>query len=412
MTEERSATPSPAATARRRRWLRRAAAIPVVLALAAGVVILLRPAPVPVDVASSTRGPLEVTIDEDGRARVIDRSTITAPLAGRLARIELHPSDRLEAEQPVAQLWPTAPPLLDERTRASTEERLMSARAQRDAARFAVARARDRATFAAREAERLGVLSRAGATPRRELEAAELALRSGRGEVTSAEFALRVAEHEVRLAEVALGRLSSGSEPLESLVVVSPVAGVVLRVMQESAGPVQAGAALLEVGDPAALEIVADILTSDAVQVPPRAEVRIDRWGGEATLRGHVRLVEPSAFTRVSALGVEEQRVNAIIELDEPRERWAALGDGYRVEVHVVVWRGDDVLRVPASAVFRRRERWCVFVVEAGSAHLRTLELGRRGRDSVEVLSGLAEGAIVIEYPGEQVDDGVLVRAR
>jgi HlyD family secretion protein len=186
----------------------------------------------------------------------------------------------------------------------------------------------------------------------------------------------------------------------------------VLRVLEESAGPVQPGTPLLEIGDPSALEIVADVLTSDAVIIPPSAAVRIDRWGGDGELAAHVRLLEPSAFTRVSALGVEEQRVNVVIDLDDPRERWASLGDGYRVEVHIVVWRDEDVLRVPSSAVFRRDEHWCTFVVEAGIARLREVELGHRARDHVEVLSGLAEGATVIVYPGERIVDGAQVVAR
>jgi HlyD family secretion protein len=395
-----------------RRWVRRVIVGLLVVLGAVFVGLALRPQPLAVDVATVVRGPLEVTVDEAGRARVIDRFTVLSPVAGNLTRIGLHPSDVVTAEQAVAFILPTASPLLDDRTRLSTEERLLTARAQRESARFAITRARDSVDFATREVARRRELVASGAAPTRELELAELDERTRRGEVTSLEFALRVAEHEVRVAEASLGRLSDRTASPAALEVTSPVAGVVLRVLQESAGPVQPGTPLLEIGDPSALEIVVDVLTSDAVIIPESASVRIDRWGGEGELAAHVRLLEPSAFTRISALGVEEQRVNAIIDLDDPRERWAALGDGYRVEVHIVVWQGDDVLRIPSSAVFRREERWSTFVIEDGIAHLTEIEIGHRGRDEVEVLSGVPEGATVVVYPGERVEDGVEVVAR
>lgn len=397
---------------RLKRWARR---IVVALLVSAGAVLFamaLMPEPLGVEVARVDRGPLEVTVDEEGRARVIDRYTIAAPLAGNLTRIGLHPSDTVTTDQQVAFILPTAAPLLDTRTRASAEVAVETARAQREAARFAITRARDSLAFAQRETARRRQLAESGAVPGRDLELAELDEQTRRNEVTSLQFALRVAEHEVRAAEASLGRLSGGDISLDAVAVTSPVDGIVLRVLEENAGPVQPGTALLEIGDPSALEIVADVLTSDAVAIPASADVRIDRWGGEGELAAHVRLVEPSAFTRVSALGVEEQRVNVIIDLGEPRERWAALGDGYRVEVHIVVWRGDDILRAPASAVFRREERWCTFVVENGIAHLREVELGHRARDHVEILSGIPEGATIIVYPGERIADGVEVAPR
>jgi HlyD family secretion protein len=387
----------------------------IIALLIAGAVVLfwlaLRSQPLQVEVAAVSRGPLEVTVDEAGRARVTDRYIIAAPVAGNLSRIALHASDAVTADQVVAFILPIAAPLLDDRTRASAEARLATVRAQREAARFAISRARDTAAFSALDAERRRALVNSGASAPRELELAELDARTRRGEITSLEFALRVAEHEVRVAEASLGRLSGRSEA-EAVEVASPVDGVILRVLAESAGPVQPGTALIEVGNPAALEIVADVLTSDAVVIPAAALVRIDRWGGADMLSGHVRLLEPSAFTRVSALGVEEQRVNVVIDLDDPRERWASLGDGYRVEVHVVVWQSQDVLRIPASAVFRRQEAWCTFVVEGGVARLTPLELGHRSRDEVEVISGVPEGATVIVYPGERVEDGAEVVSR
>jgi HlyD family secretion protein len=395
-----------------RRWIRRGV-IGALVALGAVVLALaLAPDPVGVEVALVDRGALEVTVDEAGRARVIDRFTVAAPLAGNLTRIQLRPSDVVTEDQPVAFILPTAAPLLDARALATTEAQVAAARAQRDAARFAISRARDTLAFAERESARRRELVERGALPGRELEVAELEERTRRSEVTSLAFALRIAEHEARAAEASLGRLSGGAASLDAVEVTSPVGGVVLRVLEESGGPVQPGTPLVEIGDPSALEIVADVLTSDAVAIPASAHVRIDRWGGEGELAAHVRLLEPSAFTRVSALGVEEQRVNVIIDLDEPRERWSALGDGYRVEVHVVVWRGEEVLRAPASAVFRRGERWCAFVVEDGAARLRPLELGHRARDHVEVVSGVSEGDVLIVYPSDRVAEGVEVEGR
>ena len=185
-----------------------------------------------------------------------------------------------------------------------------------------------------------------------------------------------------------------------------------LKVFQESEGVVQAGTPIVEVGDPAALEIVVDVLSQDATRIPDGAPVTIERWGGKTPLDGHVRVVEPSAFTKLSALGVEEQRVNVVVDLDEERDRWSTLGDGYRVEARISVWEGEDVLRLPASAVFRAEEAWATFVVEEGTAVLRAVEIGETNGLETEVLSGLEEGDLVIAYPSDSVRDGVSVTAR
>jgi HlyD family secretion protein len=384
----------------------------VLVALGAVFVVALQPQPVPVDAAVVDRGPIEVVVDEPGRTRVIDRYVVSAPLSGNLGRLELHASDAVAEGQTVARVVPLAPALLDARTRTEAQARLEEARARREQARFSIAHARELLEFAERESERQRQLASSGAVPSQQAERAFMEERTRRGEVTSLQFALRIAEHEVRVAEATLGRLDArpGATP-DGLEVTSPVAGVVLRVVRESAGVVQAGEPLLEVGDPAALEIVTDVLTSDAVRIAPGAQVRIDGWGGEP-LEGRVRLVEPSATTRVSALGVEEQRVNVVIALDSPHARWSALGDGYRVETHVTVERREDVVRVPASALFRTGDGWAAYVVAGEVVHLRPVEVGLRSRDAIEVVSGLAEGDRVVVYPGERVVEGAEVSAR
>jgi HlyD family secretion protein len=401
-----------------RRWLRRGVVVLVLLALAATLLLALEPQPVPVDVATVDRGAIELVVDEPGRARVIDRYVVSAPLSGNVARVELHASDSVEAGAVVARIVPLASPLLDARTRTEAEARLAEARARREQARFSITHARELLAFAESEAGRQRQLAAGGSIAPRDLERAEMEERTRRNEITSLEFGLRVAEHEVRLAEASLGRLAGAGRgavraapSIDSVEVTSPVAGMVLRVVRENAGVIQAGEAILEIGDPAALEIVTDVLTSDAVRIAPGARVRIDDWGGDP-LEGRVRLIEPSATTRVSALGVEEQRVDVVVTLESPREVWRALGDGYRVETHITVERREGATRAPTSALFRTGEGWSAYVIEGANVRLRAVETGLWSRDVVEIVAGLAEGDRVVVYPGERVVDGVEVTVR
>ncbi|HEU5170003.1 MAG TPA: efflux RND transporter periplasmic adaptor subunit [Gemmatimonadales bacterium] len=395
-----------AATARRVNWVIGAV---VVLAIGAGIARALRPNPVPVEVAEVARGPLRVTVDEDGMTRVKDRFVVSAPLAGMLTRIELHPGDSVERGTAVARLLPAVSPMLDPRSRSAAEARVAAAQAALRQAETAVRRARAAADFAGREAERQRKLFAAGATAAQTLEAAELAERMRDEERASAEFGLRVAESELRVARAALRRLDADVPAGEQFVVPAPVDGRVLRVLQESETVVAAGAPLLEIGDAAALEIVVDVLTTDAVDIRPGALALIEGWGGGDTLRGHVHRVEPAAFTRVSSLGVEEQRVNVLIDLEDRRERWGGLGDGYRVEARIVVWEAADVLQVPAGAVFRQGDGWAVYAVEGGRARLRPVEIGRRTAAAAQVLKGVEAGEPVVVYPSDNVRDGVRV---
>lgn len=407
----RGPMPADVRRARARRWMRRGVAVLLALALGAVLVLALQTPPVAVDVQTADRGVVELTVDEPGRTRVIDRYVVSAPLTGNLARLEIHASDVVAEGQAVARILPLAPPLLDARTRSSTEEQLAAARARRDQARSSLAHGRELLAFSERDAERQRRLGEQGTITGRELDVAEMGLRTRASEVTSLEFALRVAEHEVQLAQDTLGRSDARSSTVAAVEVTSPVAGVVLGVTRESEGVIQAGQAILEVGDDGALEIVTDVLTSDAVRIAPGALVRLDGWGGDG-LEGRVRVVEHAARTHVSALGVEEQRADVIIALTSERDRWQSLGDGYRVETHIVVERRESALRVPISAVFRDGEGWATYVVRANVVRLVPLELGLRSRDVAEVLHGLDEGDRVVVYPSERVVDGVEVVAR
>jgi HlyD family secretion protein len=384
----------------------------LVLGAAVATLVALRPRPVPADVASVVRGPLVVTIEESGMTRVVDRYLVSAPLTGSTERIPFEPGDAVREGDVLVRVVPAPSPLLDERARAGAE-------AQLGAALSALAQARtlaDRADVAQNQADRdLGrtqALSTSGAVAPQALEQAEFDARMRAQEASSARFAGKVAAEQVRVARAALG--SDGSRPPSAryVDVLAPVSGRILRVHQKSAGIVQAGTLLVEMGDPEALEVVVDLLTTDAVRITPGTAVELEGWGGEGALPGRVRRIEPSAFTRPSALGVDEQRVNVIVALTAPRERWAALADGYRVEARLVLWRGDEVTKVPLGAVFRHGDGWGLFTVQDGVARLVPIAVGHRGETEAEIVSGVAPGAVVIVHPGDRVKDGVHIEAR
>ena len=395
-----------------RKWIRRGLIALAVLAVVGLIVVAWIPNPVEVEVATVTRGPLVVTVNEDGRTRVKDRYLVSAPITGNLARLDLEAGDTIEEGQILARLVPLPPPLLDSRTRAEAKARVDSAVAARRQAQAAVNRARFQRDFAKQESERALAVVKQGGLARSDADRAVSTYHGSEEDLRSAEFGGRVAEHQLTLAQTALMQLTGKAEEGEQLDIISPVAGQILKVFQESEGVAPGGTAIVEVCDPAALEVVVDVLSQDATRIPAGAKTTIERWGGKNSLLGHVRVVEPSAFTKLSALGVEEQRVNVIIDMDDDRELWSNLGDGYRVEARISVWEGEDVLKVPASAVFRSDEAWATFVVEEGTAVVRTVELGETNGLETEVLSGLEEGDAVIAYPSDSVRDGVSVKAR
>ena len=395
-----------------KKWIRRILIALAVLAVVGIIVVAWIPNPVEVEVAAVQRGPLVVTVNEDGRTRVKDRYLVSAPLTGNLARLDLEAGDAIEEGQVLARLVPLPPPLLDSRTRAEAKARVDAAMAARRQSQASVNRARYQRDFAKQESERALAVVQQGGLARSDADRAVSTYHGSEEDLRSANFGARVAEHQLTLAQTALMQLTGQGEEVEQLDISSPVAGQVLKVFQESEGVAQGGTPILEVGDPTALEVVVDVLSQDATRIPAGAATLIERWGGKNPLRGHVRVVEPSAFTKLSALGVEEQRVNVIIDMDDDRELWSRLGDGYRVEARISVWEGADVLKVPASAVFRSDEAWATFVVEEGTAVVRAVELGETNGLETEVLSGLDEGDAVIAYPSDSVRDGVSVRSR
>lgn len=395
---------------KRRRWPVRAAWAAVLVAGAGGLTYAWWPRPLAVDAAEVTRGDLTVVVDEVGKTRVRDRFVISAPLAGNLLRIELRPGDRVRAGSVLARLSPLEAPLLDPRTRLEAASRSAAAASAESQARAAIARAEVASRHAADELERVQTLVASGSLARDALLHAELEARLRTEELASARFAAQSAAHEAAMTRAALARFGTTTSR-EGFDVTAPVDGTVLRVPAQSAGPVQPGTPLVELGDPGALEVVTEVLSADAVRITPGANVTLERWGG-APLRAHVRRVEPSGFTRLSALGVEEQRVPVVIDLDEPKERWATLGDGYRVEDRIVVDERHDVLRAPIGAVFRNGDGWAVYTVASGRARLSPVTLGAKNDLQVEITKGLAERDSVVVHPGEKVKEGARVRAR
>lgn len=399
--------------ARRRalmRWLKRISMVAGGLAIVAGITYAWMPRPVAVDVATMQYGPLAVEVNEDGQTRVHERFVVSAPITGNLQRIELDAGAAVTAGDVLARIDPPAPVLLDDHSRGEAIARQTAAVAHQRRAEIAVARARLARDAAVREAARTRTLDQRGAIARAERERADdqeqLAIR----DLAAADTERASAAAEVAAARAVLGEAPARpARPARAIEVIAPATGRVLRVVRDSAGPVGAGAPLVEIGDPRALEVVVDVLSSDAARITPGMPVAIEAWGGESALRGEVRRVEPSAFTRISALGVEEQRVRVIAAISDPP---AGLGDGFRIEARIITWRGERVATVPASAVFRSKDRWAVYAVENGRARLRSIDIGHRGRLDVEVTGGLTAGATVILHPTDRIADGTALAPR
>ena len=382
----------------------------LLIAVVGGILAMaLWPETLEVDMTVISRGPLVVTVDEEGRTRVRDRFVVSAPLGGRVLRIELEPGDRVRRGDVVARVDAGAPPLLDVRARADMEAAVNGARAVRERAQAEEQRARAALELAEREVLRSRTLAAAGALPAQDADARETEARLAGEAVSAAAAAVRAATAELERALVPLAAPSpqtrAGVVPVRA-----PVDGTILRRLRESESVVPPGEPLVEIGDPAKLEIVADLLSTDAVRVTVGARATIEQWGGAAPFGATITRIEPSGFTKISALGVEEQRVNVILALADQAGEDAVLGDGYRVEVRIVVWEADHVLKVPTSALFRDGERWAVYVVNEGRARRTFVEIGRQTGREAEVLSGLPEGAQVIVHPGDLIRDGARVR--
>lgn len=371
------------------------------------------PDPVLVDAEPVTRGPLAVTVEEEGRTRVIDRYVVSAPIAAHARRIGLDVGDEVRAGQIIAVLEPVAAPALDIRTAAEARARASAAEAALAVARQDAQAAAASARFARQEYERIRRLGDQALVARNDVERAESETHRAEALQRSAEFRVRTAVFEFEAARTVLAYAGKQDAKFPELFQIhSPVEGQVLKRYFESARAVQMGEPILEIGNSSALEVEIDLLSADAVQVHPGMRVRFERWGAPEPLEGRVRRVEPVAFTKISALGVEEQRVLVIADITSPPEQWSRLGDGYRVNGRFFLWESDEVQRVPTSALFRSDGGWAVFVLERGRARLRPVEAGRRGARLTEVLSGLDPGELVVVHPDRNLKAGVRVRLR
>jgi HlyD family secretion protein len=373
--------------------------------------VALWPRPAIVDVATATRGPLVVTVDEEGVTRVRERFIVSSPLAGRVLRIELDPGDAVKRGQPVAVVRSEAAPLLDERAHAEAEAAVESARAALGRARAEEQRARATVSQIHRELSRVRELTESRVTSPQELDTKEAELKVAEESVNAATFAVKAASFDLQRAQARL--IPTNTQTRGRVVTVgSPADGVVLKRIRESESIVPAGDPLLEVGDPMRLEIVSDLLSTDAVRVKPGSRALIEQWGGDNTLDASVRRIEPAGFTKISALGVEEQRVNVILDFADPASACAALGDAYRVEVRIVVWEGRDVLKVPTSALFRDGQQWAVYRILQDRAQRTRVVVGHQTGQEAEIAAGLSADDRVIVHPGDTLKPGARVRPR
>jgi HlyD family secretion protein len=387
------------------------------LLLAAIVLLLLffvfRPRPLLVDTEAVSRGPMAQTIEEEGRTRVMERFVISAPLTAHSRRITLEPGDAVQAGELLVVLDAPAAPVLDVRSIAQAQAQVDAAQASLESARREAEAAGSAARLAAADLQRLQQLAAEEWISPREVQAAETEASRAQALQRSAESRVRTARHQLEAARAVLS-FAGDADPTASgqLELRAPVAGEVLRRYFQSARLVQPGEPILEIGNPAALEVEIDVLSSDAVRLRPGMRVLFERWGNAEALDGVVRRIEPAGFTKISALGVEEQRVWVIADFTAPAEQWLRLGDGYRVNARFILWELDDVLRVPSSALFRRNDGWAAFAVRNGRAHLLPVEAGERGGRFTRVVAGLSEGAEVIVHPGGELEHGSRIRTR
>jgi HlyD family secretion protein len=396
------------------RWYRWLVILLFLALLVAALIYGFAPRPVLVETVTVERAPLSVTVEAEGVTRVRERYLISAPVAGTARRIRLDVGDPVVERQPVAWLEPLRSAVLDPRSRAQAEARVAAAGAELRVAEENASAARAAADFARAELARLRRLRADGVVSHDQLDQAESEALQTEAIWRSAVSTVEVARYGVEAARSALGYSAAeedGGVP-ELVTLRTPVAGQVLRVHQQSEFVVQPGTPLLEIGDPADLEVAVDVLSADAVRIAPGDRVWLRRWGGDQDLEGRVRRIEPVGFTKVSALGVEEQRVLVIVDFVSPPEQWQRLGDGYRVEADFVLWEADDVLQVPTGALLRHADGWAVYRVEDGTAYLQPVAIGQRSGLSAEVRDGLEAGMTVIVHPSEAVADGVAVVAR
>lgn len=384
------------------------------LALAGGLAYGLMPRAVPVDAAPAKKGPLAVMVEEEGKTRVRERYIISAPMSGYARRIALKVGDAVKLGQVLVQIEPARSEALDPRSRAQALAQVNAAQASVSAAHETAQAAAAQADLARQELRRTESLRTANFISEQALDKSRTEVSRTQAIHLAAQHAINVARFQLETARAALANTSTAQTGRadETLSVRAPVDADVLKLVHESEGMVQAGQPLIEIGNPETLEVEVEVLSTHAVQIAPGTKVLLDRWGGEKTLLGTVRVVEPAGFTKVSALGVEEQRVRVITDISSPREIWRRLADGYRVEARFVIWEGNDVLQIPSSALFRLNQGWAIFVVENGHAKTRPVEIGQRAGLIVQVLSGIKADDQVITHPDDKIKDGGRVKLR
>jgi HlyD family secretion protein len=384
--------------------------------IALGLVLAFRPQAVAVDVARVARGTFVVTVEDEGRTRVHDIYTLSAPVTGRMRRVEVHVGDPVTKNETVlAEIEPIDPAFLDPRSEAQARADVRTAEASEALARAGVEEAQAELDFADREVDRARELLPQGSISQRDVDQAERSYRTRRAALATAQAALDRSIYQLERARAQL--VSPAERPQDAaecacVALRSPVDGQVLRLLQQSESVVQAGTPVIEVGDPRDLEIAIDLLSADAVKVQAGQRVIVDGWGGDRPLEGRVRLVEPFGFTKVSALGIEEQRVNVIVDIVSPRDEWARLAHGYQVEAAIVLVDRESALKVPLTALFRDGASWAVFADESGRARLRHVSLGETNGIEAEITAGLAAGDTVVLHPSDRVGDGVRIGAR
>lgn len=383
-------------------------------ALLVVVVNAMRPRPTEVEVASVTTGPLTVSVLEEGKTRIRHRYLVSPPVSGFLRRVELRAGDRIEAGKTVlARIQPQPASFLDPRARAEAEARVRMSEATKMQRDTQIQRAQAALELAQKELVRARDLKRSGSIATKDWDTAESQVNLLTRELHTAEFALQVAEFERVQAEAALTQVKNpGSEVSEPLTILAPVSGFVLNVLEESARILPAGTSIMEVGDPTDLEAEIELLSSDAVGVQPGATVSIEQWGGDAPLRGKVTVIEPGGYTKVSSLGVEEQRVKVRVDFVDPLPPGVTFGDRFRVEARIVTWHSDSVLQIPTGALFRRGGDWMTFVFDGGKAQLTKVEIAHNNGAAAELRSGLKLGQQIILHPPDAVADGASVKPR
>lgn len=372
------------------------------------------PQPVLVEAVAAMRAPLAVSIEEEGRTRVIDRYIVSAPVDGVACRVQLEVGDPVKKGQVLLGITPLESQVLDPRSRAQAKARVSAAGSALRAAQEEAQAATAAQEYAATELERLQPLIEEGLIARDAFNRAETGAKTSAAAKRSADFNVDVAGYDLEAARTTLqySAATASGIPAERVPVRAPIDGRILKVQHECEGAVRTGDPLLEVGDPTALEIEVDVLSADAVKIKPGMKVLFDRWGGEQPLQGRVRNIEPVGFTKISALGVEEQRVLVISDFTSHGEQWQRLGDGYRVEAHFILWQEDDVLQVPASSLFRYKQGWAVFVIDGNRASRREIKVGQRNGLNAQILAGVATGEMVINHPSDAVEDGRSVKQR